>query len=133
MSQTETGGGDARRAAAELLLEVLEERRTLDEAMAGSSAMKRIQGSDRAFARAIASAVLRQLGRIDLGLAPFLNRPIHTAAPPARTLLRIGAAQLWLLETPPHAAVGETVAAAKRWKRASRWQRRGRNAGIGAS
>jgi 16S rRNA (cytosine967-C5)-methyltransferase len=35
-------------------------------------------------------------------------------------LLRIGAAQAWLLETPDHAVVGETVAAAKLWPRAQR-------------
>lgn len=111
-------GARSRLAAAELLIIVLDEGRTLDEALGTSEAYNTLEGSDRGFARAMASATLRQLGRIDIGLAPFLNRPLETATPPARALLRIGAAQSWLMETPDHAVVGETVAASKLWPRA---------------
>lgn len=113
-------GAKTRLAAAQLLMLVLEERRTLDEALATTDAFDQLSGPDRGFARAMASAVLRHLGRIDLGLAPFLDRPLETATPPSRALLRVGAAQAWLLETPDHAVVGETVAAAKMWPRAQR-------------
>jgi len=113
-------GAKSRLAAAELLITVLDEKRTLDEALVTSEAYSYLAGSDRGFARAMASAVLRQLGRIDAGIAPFLDRPIDTATPPARALLRIGAAQSWIMETPDHAVVGETVAAAKIWPRAQR-------------
>ena len=113
-------GAQSRLAAAELLVLTLDERRTLDEALDASPAFDRLAGADRGFARAMARAALRQLGRIDLGLAPFLDRPLETATPPARALLRIGAAQAWILETPDHAVVGETVAAAKLWPRAHR-------------
>ena len=113
-------GAKARLAAAQLIMTVLEERRTLDEALAQTETFDGLNGSDRGFARAMASAALRQLGRIDLGLAPFLDRPLDTATPPSRALLRIGAAQAWLLETPDHAVVGETVSAAKLWPRAQR-------------
>lgn len=113
-------GAKSRLAAAQLLMTVLEEQRTLDEALATTEAFDRLNGPDRGFARAMASAALRHLGRIDIGLAPFLDRPIDTAPPPSRALLRIGAAQAWLLETPDHAVVGETVAAAKMWPRAQR-------------
>jgi 16S rRNA (cytosine967-C5)-methyltransferase len=44
-------------------------------------------------------------------LAAFVARPPKSAR--ARNLLRIGAAQLVFLGTPPHAAVGETVALAE--------------------
>ncbi|MAN72575.1 MAG: rRNA methyltransferase [Henriciella sp.] len=108
----------SRQAAADLLIETLDNRRTLDEAMDTSELFGGLTGPDRGFARAMASAALRQLGRIDKGLAPFLNRPIETATPPARALLRVGAAQSWLMETPPHAVVSETVNAAKQWARA---------------
>ncbi|WP_300391787.1 transcription antitermination factor NusB [Henriciella sp.] len=111
-------GAKARQAAADLLIETLDNRRTLDEAMVTSEHYSKMQGADRGFARAIASAALRQLGRIDKGLAPFLSRPLETATPPARALLRVGAAQAWLLETPDHAVVSETVDAAKGWARA---------------
>ena len=113
-------GAQSRRAAAELLMTVLDERRTLDEAMASTESYDALNGADRGFARAMASAALRHLGQIDEGLAPFLDRPLETATPPSRALLRIGAAQAWLLETPDHAVVGETVAAAKIWPRAQR-------------
>ncbi|MEM5515833.1 transcription antitermination factor NusB [Henriciella sp. AS95] len=111
-------GARSRQAAADLLIETLDNRRTLDEAMSTSQFFERLSGPDRGFARAMASAALRQLGRIDKGLAPFLTRSLDTATPPARALLRIGAAQAWLMETPPHAVVSETVDAAKSWARA---------------
>lgn len=106
-------GVASRLAAGALLIETLERKRTLDEALAATSSYANLKGPDRGFARALASAVLRQLGRLDIGLAPFLDRPLSAATPDVRALLRLGAAQLWLLETPAHAAVGETVAAAK--------------------
>lgn len=111
-------GARSRQAAADLLIETLDNRRTLDEAMVTSQFFERLSGPDRGFARAMASAALRQLGRIDKGLAPFLTRSLDTATPPARALLRVGAAQAWLMETPPHAVVSETVDAAKSWARA---------------
>jgi len=113
-------GAFARLAAAQLIMTVLEERRTLDEALVSTDSFEKLSGPDRGFARAMASAALRYLGRIDLGLAPFLDRPLDTAPPPSRALLRIGAAQAWILETADHAVVGETVDAAKLWPRAQR-------------
>jgi len=113
-------GARSRLAAAQILMTVLEERRTLDEALATVETFDALSGSDRGFARAMTSAALRYLGRIDQGLAPFLDRPIDTAPPPSRALLRIGAAQAWVLDTPDHAVVGETVSAAKIWPRAQR-------------
>ena len=108
-------GALARRAAADLLFLTLEKRRTLDEAMAASEPFGDLDGSDRAFARAIASAALRELGRIDLALAPLLSRPLQAVSPAIRALLRVGAVQLWRMDVPEHAAVSETVEAAKHW------------------
>lgn len=99
---------------------VMEERRTLDEALALTQSFTKLSGPDRGFARAMVSAALRQLGQINAGLQPFLNRPLETATPPSRAFLQIGAAQLWIMETPAHAAVGETVAGAKLWPRAKK-------------
>ncbi len=101
-------------------MHVLEERRTLDEALSATRRFVELKGPDRGFARAMASAALRHLGKIDAGLAPFLTRPLATATPPLRALLRLGAAQMWVMQTPAHAAVGETVNAARNWKRASK-------------
>jgi 16S rRNA (cytosine967-C5)-methyltransferase len=106
---------DTRLAAADLLFRILEKRRTLDEAMAASEIYDTLTGADRGFARAIASAALRDLGRIDKGLAPLLTRPLNAVSPAVRALLRVGAAQLWVMGTPAHAAVSQTVEAARAW------------------
>lgn len=110
----------ARRAAAELLTRIRSERRTLDDVLASTTSFADLEGADRGFARAMASVALRHLGRLHAGLAPFLDRPVETVTPEVRALLEIGAAQVWLLGTPVHAAVGETVAAAKSWDKARR-------------
>lgn len=109
---------DLRRAAAELLHITLDRRHTLDEAMTLSETFDALDGPDRGFARAIASTALRRLGQIDAELAPLLSRPLEAATPAIRALLRVGVTQLWLLGTPSHAAVGETVEAAKAWPQA---------------
>ena len=108
-------GANTRRAAAELLMLCLDSRRTLDDAMVASETFNTLEGADRGFARVIASAALRELGRIDAALAPLLSRPLEATSPAIRALLRVGAVQLWRLETPEHAAVSETVEAAKGW------------------
>lgn len=108
----------ARRAAADLLILTLENRRTLDEAMVNSDSFNALEGADRGFARVMASAALRELGRIDAGLAPLLSRPLESTTAAIRALLRIGAVQLWRLETQAHAAVSETVEATKHWPEA---------------
>jgi len=111
-------GADIRRAAADLLTLTLDSRRTLDDALDTSQVFNTLEGSDRGFARAIASAALRHLGQIDDALTPLLSRPLPAVTAPIRALLRTGVTQLWLMDTPPHAAVGETVEAAKTWPEA---------------
>ncbi len=106
-------GHQSRLAAGALIARVLGERRTLDEALASTPSFEALEGPDRGFARAIASAVFRQLGRIEAGLDPLLDRSPGMVDLPVRALLLAGAAQLWDLNTPAHAAVGATVTAAK--------------------
>jgi 16S rRNA (cytosine967-C5)-methyltransferase len=94
------------------LVAVLDEGRTLADALAQVQSFEALSGRDRAFARAIATTTLRRLGGIDAVLAQFLQKPLPETAAHGRAMLRIGAAQLLAMDTPPHAAVGETVAAA---------------------
>ncbi len=100
----------ARRAAADVLVAVLDQGRALDDALERDATLARLAPRDRGFARAIAATALRRLGRIDAALNAHVDR---TPPPAARALLRVGAAQILFLETPPHAGVGETVAAAR--------------------
>ncbi len=98
--------GTASRSAAISLLEtVLGKRRTLEEAL---ETLPPLPSRDRAFTHLLAATVLRRLGTLDTVIEPFLRRP-----PPGvvRNALRVGAAQLLLLGTAPHAAVSATVAA----------------------
>jgi 16S rRNA (cytosine967-C5)-methyltransferase len=99
----------ARLAAAELLIGVLDHGRALEDALDSTPSFNALEGRDRAFARALATATLRRLGAIDAVLSRFLQRPLPESALHGRALLRIGAAQVLVLGTPAHAAVGETV------------------------
>ncbi|WP_379540681.1 RsmB/NOP family class I SAM-dependent RNA methyltransferase [Teichococcus cervicalis] len=92
-----------RSAALALLTAVLDRHRGLEEAL---DALPPSEARDRAAAHRIAAAVLRRLGSLDAVLEPSLRRE---PPPEVRNALRIGAAELLLLETPPHAAVASCV------------------------
>jgi 16S rRNA (cytosine967-C5)-methyltransferase len=108
----------ARRAATDLLVAVMERGRTLEDALDETPSFKALEGRDRAFARALVTAGLRRLGGISAVLSQFLDRPLPDSAEHARALLHLGAAQLLVLGTPAHAAVGETVETANQMREA---------------
>jgi len=111
----------ARRAALALLESVTQRHRALEEALDAlpmHGRPHRIRGAgetrpgaalearDKAAGHRIAAMVLRRAGSLDAVLEPYLRRE----PPPAvRNALRIGAAELLLLATPAHAAVGNAV------------------------
>ncbi|MBU6498026.1 MAG: rRNA cytosine-C5-methylase [Rhodospirillales bacterium] len=99
---------DATRGAAfDLLGAVLDRHRTLEAAL---DALPPAAARDRAAAHRLAAAVLRRLGTLDAVLEPYLAK----APPvPVRHILRLGAAGLLLLDTPPHAAVATAVGLAR--------------------
>lgn len=103
---------NARVAAAELLIAVMDRGRALEDALEQTPSFKALEGRDRAFARALVTAGLRHLGGVNAVLSRFLDRPLPDTAYHGRALLHIGATQLLVLGTPAHAAVGETVEAA---------------------
>jgi 16S rRNA (cytosine967-C5)-methyltransferase len=88
---------------------VLAERRALDAALAAHPGFARLSPRDRAFARLLATTVLRRLGEIDAALKSLLARPLARGAGPVMNALRLGAAQRLFLGTPPHAAVDTAV------------------------
>ena len=110
-------GVATRLAAARALDNILKTRRSLDECFAASAEWNALAAPDRGFARAMVSAALRQAGRLDEGYRGLVSRPVGELSREVRVLLLLGTAQLWLLDTPAHAGVGETVAAAKAWPR----------------
>lgn len=100
---------DARVAALALLDGALRRQRSVDDAF--ESVAGALSVRDRAFARLLAAILLRRLGQIDAVLAPFISRK---PSEPVKDILRLGAAQLLFLDTPPHAAVATSVAIAKK-------------------
>jgi 16S rRNA (cytosine967-C5)-methyltransferase len=92
-----------REAALELLSAVLDRRRPLEEAL---DALRPIAPRDRSAAHRLAAATLRRLGTLDAVLEPFLKK---SPPDPVRHVLRLGAAGLLMLGTPPHAAVATAV------------------------
>ena len=106
-------GVQTRRLAARLLAETLKQRKTLDPVFSGSEELAGLERRDAGFVRAMVIGAFRELGRYDAVLAGLVERPLETLDPLVLSFLRIGAVQLWRLDAPVHAAVGETVAAAK--------------------
>ncbi|MEM8951947.1 MAG: transcription antitermination factor NusB [Pseudomonadota bacterium] len=95
-----------RRLALDVLGRVFGDGRTFDEAFAGHSKLDLLEPRDRAFARLLVTTVLRRRGQIDEAVDRYMKK---SPDPKVRNILRLGAAQLMFLETPVHAAVGETV------------------------
>jgi 16S rRNA (cytosine967-C5)-methyltransferase len=106
----------ARNLAHELIAGVLIDKRPLEQALAGVAARPdwaAIEPRDRAFARMLAATVLRRQGELEHVLGAFLERPLSRASGRMRPILLAGATQLLFLGTPPHAAVGLAVEAAR--------------------
>ena len=92
-----------------------------EEAVPAGGLIERAESSfgrreDRALFRALVGAVLRHRSRLDAVLNALLDRlPVAELPPPIRAALRLGAAQLVLLDgIPAHAAVDTSVELAAR-------------------
>jgi 16S rRNA (cytosine967-C5)-methyltransferase len=120
----EVPGLAARRVAADLIDGVLRRHRPLDEQLESgeaSSAFAALQERDRALARKLVGTVLRRLGTLRHLLASALDRGFPSDAPRVETILLIGAAQLFWLDVPDHAAVDLAVRLAQADRRAARY------------
>jgi 16S rRNA (cytosine967-C5)-methyltransferase len=108
------GATPARRLAFEVLRRVEEggayASRALDAALAQAGAL---EPREAGLATELVYGTLRRALSLDAALAPHSRRPLEALDPGARVALRPGAYQLLHLGTPPHAAVGETVALAR--------------------
>ncbi len=105
----EAAGLKARRVAIDLLQQVVDRHRPLDEALAAETRLASLASRDRAFVRLLVATVLRRLIELDRTLGSLMARPLPRKAAEAQWVLRLGAAQILFLETPPHAAVGTSV------------------------
>lgn len=91
---------------------MLHDKRSLDDALSTTLAHEKwrnIEGRDRAYARLIATTVLRRYGELETAINAFLQKPLPSSTGTLRPILLSAAAQLLFLETPPHAAISLAV------------------------
>jgi 16S rRNA (cytosine967-C5)-methyltransferase len=101
----QTPGLGARRLAATLIEEVLRAGTALDETYERLAGPARLEPTDAALARAIATVAFRRLGSIRKLLAARLERGLPRQSGPFEAILIAAAAQLLFLDVPDHAAV----------------------------
>ncbi len=101
-------------AAARAVHAVVRRGRNLDQALAGPIAQ-------RPLAQALAYTTLRRYWSLEARVRQRLRRPLKARDADLHALLLVGACELTHLDTPPHAAVSQTVEAAvalgKPWAR----------------
>jgi 16S rRNA (cytosine967-C5)-methyltransferase len=106
---TSTGPAEVRASAAIIVAEVIEHGRSLDELLAAESD----EGSVRGLKRSLCYGTLRWHVRLAAILNALATRSPDQLAPRLRALLEVGLFQLVAGETAAHAAVSETVSAAR--------------------
>ena len=99
----------SRRVALDILAACLDKGQPLDDALARHPGFPGLDPRDRAFVRLLLATTLRRLGEIEEVLGFLVERPLEGPNAAGRQVLRLGAAQLLFLGTPPHAAVDTSV------------------------
>ena len=105
-------GNIARKKVSLILKDVIEDFIPFDDAF--QKAMKnqksiKLSNKDKAFIYLLSSSVLRYLTQIDSTIDNLLKEPIKKLPNNPKMALRIGVAQMFILETPDHAAVNTSV------------------------
>ena len=115
-----------RALAVELIAEVIDKGRTLDEALAGSMSHRdygALAANDRGLARAIAATVLRRHGQLAAIVGTFIERPLPKERGRLTHILMAAAAQLVFLGIAPHAVINIAVEQSRADPRARRFDR----------
>lgn len=108
----EKPGFAARKAATDILGNVVHKRRPLDgelDAGSGHSGFRALAANDRALVRAIVGAALRHRGEIAEILERLLDRPIPEKTGRVLDILHVAIAQMLFLDVPDRAAVSLAV------------------------
>jgi 16S rRNA (cytosine967-C5)-methyltransferase len=108
--------GLAARQAALDVLSLVRAGASLDDALQKCRSFEALAGSDRSFARALASTVLRRQGTLDALIGAYIERPLPKRAARIVDILRLAAAQSALMDAPDHAVVDTAVALAKAYR-----------------
>ena len=104
-------GAQLRAAAATAVDDVVSKGRSLDVAIAAAEA--RISPDDRALLRMLAYGTVRQHWRLQEWVDGLLDRPLKKRDSVINALLAVGLLQLTATRIPDHAAVSQTVEAAR--------------------
>jgi len=108
---------NTRLIGAQVLSRVLQDGQSLTAAL--DSALQAVEsGKDRAFIQALCYGVCRAYHRLDFILSQLLDKPLKD--PSVKALALVGLYQLKYMRVKPHAAVSETVLAARKkpWAKA---------------
>ena len=114
-------GTYTRKKAIEILIEILDNKKPLDNAfeisIKKSSHFSKLTSEDKSFCRLLVSTTLRNLTSIDSLLKKFLSKPLDKTPLKVLMILRINIAQSFFLKTPDHAVVNTSVElCGKKWK-----------------
>lgn len=103
-------GIESRAVALRVLLRVERDAAWADRALRAELARSALDARDRAFAISLASATIKGLRLLDRVIVDLAERDPADLDPEVRAVLRLGTAQLLLLDrVPPHAAVSTSV------------------------
>ena len=106
-----TDGSQTRALAADLVHRVLDGGAYSNVVV--RSATEPLSSQDARFVQRLLYTVLRQLPRIDHSLATYADRPLDRIDEVTRDTLRVGVAEILLLDSSPYAAVDEAVDAVR--------------------
>ncbi len=99
----------ARALAQRAIYLIIDRHIPLEDTLTGAEDWMKLAPRDRAFCRLLVATVLRRLGQIDDIIRQLVQRTPEGKDAYVQQILRVGAAQLLFLETPPHAAIDEAV------------------------
>lgn len=103
----------ARRTALALLYQILNQKRSLDEAFERDDYFKMLSPRDRGFTRMLVTTILRRKGQID----DLIRRAMDKGQDPNPVLLRlilyVGVCQIFFMDVADHAAVDTSVTLAE--------------------
>lgn len=107
-------GVASRKIAVELLLQVLQQDKTVEEAIGAAAGYGALNPQDRSFCHHLVMTVLRHRGALDALLKNYMQKPLKRSRMDVQCCLYAGACQLLLMEVPAHAAVDTSVELVKR-------------------
>ena len=115
MKRVANPGAIVRGIAAEIVNAVVAEGQSLDNAIAANE--ERVSNEDRALLRMLCYGTLRHHWRLQYWISKLMARPLRKKDSIINALLEIGLYQLSGMRVPDHAAVSQTVEAARHLRR----------------